>query len=249
MPSTDARPPFFVADAAELAGELIVLNGPEGRHAATARRLAAGDEAWVTDGTGTVARCVVTAVRRDELTLAVMDRKAEPRPEPVLVVVQALPKGDRGELAVELLTEVGADVLVPWAAERCVVRWRGDRAAKSLARWRSAAIAAAKQSRRGRFPDVRPCADLCVVTELVRGAALAIELDPAAPDRLAGLDVPATGQIVLIVGPEGGVAPAEQAALAAAGAARARLGPSVLRTSTAGAVAAGLLLSRTSRWR
>jgi 16S rRNA (uracil1498-N3)-methyltransferase len=248
MRSTDARPPFFVADAADLAGELLVLDGPEGRHAATVRRLAEGDEAWVTDGAGTVARCRVTAVRRDELTLAIVGREVEPPPAPALIVVQALPKGDRGELAVGLLTEVGADVVVPWAAERCVVRWRGDRAAKSLARWRSAAVAAAKQSRRGRFPDVWPCADLYAVTGLVKDAALAIVLDPAARHRLAALEVPATGQIVLIVGPEGGVAPAEQTALVAAGATRARLGPSVLRTSTAGAIAAGLLLSRTNRW-
>jgi 16S rRNA (uracil1498-N3)-methyltransferase len=225
-----------------------VLRGQEGRHATTVRRLAAGEPAYLTDGAGRVARCVVDVARPGELELSVLEITAEPRPEPYVTVVQAIPKGDRGELAVELLTEVGADAIVPWAADRCVAQWRGERAARSLARWRSTALQAAKQSRRAWFPDVTPQADLTAVAARVAAAALAVLLDPEATGRLADLRPPAAGDVVLIVGPEGGVTPAEQEALTAAGAVAARLGPTVLRASSAGAVAAGVLLARTSRW-
>ncbi len=225
-----------------------MLSGQEGRHASTVRRLGAGERADVTDGAGQVAECLVVAARPGELELTVLARRAEPRPEPRLTVLQAIPKGDRGELAVELLTEVGADTIVPWAAERCVAIWRGDRAAKSQARWASAAVQAAKQSRRSWMPAVTGQADLAEATRLVHEASLAILLDPAAGMSIADLKLPLTGEIVLVVGPEGGVSPAETAALQAAGAVGATLGPTVLRTSSAGAIAAGLLLSRTARW-
>ena len=207
-----------------------------------------GERADVTDGSGEIAECVVTAARPGELELTVLDRRAEPRPEPQLIVLQAIPKGDRGELAVELLTEVGADVIVPWAASRCVAVWRGDRAAKSRARWDSAAEQAGKQSRRVWFPQVTAQADLAEAVRRVDAATLAIVLDPAASESLAGLSLPDRGDILLVVGPEGGITPAESEALLSAGAVAARLGPTVLRASSAGIVAAGILLSRTRRW-
>jgi 16S rRNA (uracil1498-N3)-methyltransferase len=242
------RPPVFLAATADLAGDRIVLAGQEGRHAATVRRLAPGERADVTDGAGSVAECVVAAVRQGGLELTVLRRRTEPRPEPQLTVLQAIPKGDRGELAVELLTEVGADTIVPWAADRCVAIWRCDRSAKSQARWRSAAIQAGKQSRRSWFPAVTGVADLAAATRLVRDAALAIVLDPGGRTSAIDLKLPLAGDIVLVVGPEGGVSPAEALALEAAGAIAVTLGPTVLRTSTAGAAAASVLLSRTARW-
>ena len=225
-----------------------MLTGPEGRHASTVRRMQPGEPVELTDGAGLVAECLVTAARPGELELTVLARRVEPRPEPRLAVLQAIPKGERGELAVELLTEVGADVIVPWAAERCVAIWRGDRAAKSQARWSAAAEQAAKQSRRAWFPEVTQQADLAGAVRRAEGAALAIVLDPDASESLTTIGLPAEGEIVLAVGPEGGVAPAETKALLAAGAIAARLGPTVLRASTAGVVAAGILLSRTRRW-
>jgi 16S rRNA (uracil1498-N3)-methyltransferase len=237
-----------VADADALRGERVVLRGQEGRHAATVRRLARGEQAYLTDGAGTLARCLVTGTGPSELELTVLSRQSEPRPEPSVAVVQAIPKGDRGELAVELLTEVGADVVVPWAAERCVAQWRGERAEKAVGRWRSAALQAAKQSRRAWLPEVTAQAGLSAVAERIRSAALAVVLEPDAPTRLGDLELPPVGEIVLVVGPEGGISPAEQHELAAAGAVGARLGPTVLRTSSAGVVAAGILLSRTARW-
>jgi 16S rRNA (uracil1498-N3)-methyltransferase len=229
-----------VADAAQLRDDRIVLSGAEGRHAATVRRLAAGERVDVTDGHGTLAECVVTGSRSDLLELAVLARRAEPPPNPRIVVVQAIPKGDRGELAVEIMTEVGVDVVVPWAAERCVARWRGDRGQRALARWQVTAIQAAKQARRARFPEITALAETPGVARLAAAASLAIVLDPGGPAGLRSLPVPASGDIV--------VSPAEAARLAKAGAVSARLGPSVLRASSAGAVAAALLLSACDRW-
>ena len=195
-----------------------------------------------------VAECVVTSARPGELELAVIDRRTEPRPEPRLAVLQAIPKGDRGELAVELLTEVGTDVIVPWAADRCVAVWRGDRTARAHARWSSAAEQAAKQSRRAWFPEVTAHADLAGAVQRVHGAALAIVLDPDGSESVATVCLPDNGEIVLVVGPEGGITPAESDALLSAGAVTGRLGPTVLRASSAGVVAAGIVLSRTRRW-
>ena len=245
----DARPPLFVAAPGELAGDVIVLSGAEGRHAATVRRLAPGERADVTDGAGQLAECVVTQAGPGVLRLAVQARRVQPPAAPALVVVQALAKGERGQLAVELLTETGADVIVPWAAQRSVTRWQSERGERALARWRATAQEAAKQARRARFPVVTPLADGPAVARLVRPAALAVLLDPDAGTALAALPVPARGEVVLIVGPEGGVSPAEASELTAAGAVGAHLGPTVLRTSTAGAVAVSVLLSRSSRWR
>ena len=225
-----------------------MLTGPEGRHAATVRRLANGERADVTDGRGTMAECVVTGTGRGTLELAVLTRRADPVPDPRIVVVQAIPKGDRGELAVELMTEVGVDIVVPWSAERCVARWHGERAARALARWRATAREAAKQARRSRFLDVTAPAATRDVAERVSAASLAILLDPEAPDPMGRMPLPRSGDIVLIVGPEGGVSPAEATALVQAGAASARLGPSVLRASCAGAVAGALALSGCGRW-
>jgi len=195
-----------------------------------------------------VAECLVTGARPGILELAVRTRRAEPGPDPRVVVVQAILKGDRGELAVEIMTEVGVDVVVPWPAERCVPRWRADGAEKALARWRVTGREAAKQSRRAWFPEITGAAGTGGIAQRVRAASLALLLDPAAPRPLAGVSMPGGGDIVLVVGPEGGVSPGEQRALAAAGAVSARLGPSVLRASSAGAVAAALVLSSCGRW-
>jgi 16S rRNA (uracil1498-N3)-methyltransferase len=241
----------FLGDRAQLESDRFTLTGPEGRHATTVRRLTIGERADVTDGDGLLAQCEVVGVRAGELELAVLARYAEPVPACRVVVAQAILKGDRGELAVELMTEVGVDEIVPWAAQRCIARWRPDRQDKALARWRSAARAAAKQSRRARFPVVTEQADTAGVVARVAGAAqagLVLLLDPGAKRRLADVEFPRDGEIALIVGPEGGISESETSELVAAGALPVRLGPSVLRGSTAGAVAGALVLSGCGRW-
>lgn len=243
--------PVFLVEpgALEPAPAVVTLGGAEGRHAVAVRRLAPGEGIVLTDGAGRGVYGVVAAVRgKDELDVEVHEVRAEEPAEPRLTVVQALPKGDRGELAVETMTEAGVDAVVPWAASRCVTQWRGERGAKSLAKWRATAREAAKQARRLRFPQVAEPASTAQVAGLLRGADFAgvLHEEGAAPLALAPL--PAAGGIVLVVGPEGGVAPDELEAFAAAGAAAYRLGRTVLRTSTAGVAATALLMARTGRW-
>ncbi|UVS77722.1 16S rRNA (uracil(1498)-N(3))-methyltransferase [Actinokineospora sp. UTMC 2448] len=227
----------------------FTLDGPEGRHAAAVRRLRAGEELLVSDGRGTLARCAVTAAGKDTLDLAVLDRWTEPAPAPRVVVAQALAKGDRGELAVELATEAGADVIIPWRARRSVAKWDdGPRGDKALARWRATAREAAKQSRRAWLPEVTAPMDLRALSHRVGESARALVLEAGEATRLSAVPLPAEGDILLVVGPEGGIDPTELDALTSAGATPVRLGPTVLRTSTAAAVALGALGVLTPRW-
>ena len=237
----------FVAD--DVSGDRILLTGPEGRHAATVRRVRVGETVDVVDGVGSRATCTVSSVGRDTVELTVDSRTTEPDPAPRIVLVQALAKGDRGELSVELATEVGVDEVVPWQAQRSIVRWEGERGAKALARWRSTAREAGKQSRRARFPLVTEPRSTAEVASLLRGAEASYVLHEGAADPLALQLFPASGDVVLVVGPEGGVTDEELASFTAAGALPVRLGASVLRTSTAGAAAAAVVSAATPRWR
>ncbi len=175
-------------------------------------------------------------------------RRQVPPPDPAITVVQAIPKGDRGELAVEEMTEVGVDRIVPWAAARCVPVWQGARGDRSLDKWRRCAREAAKQSRRAWIPEVPGLAATADVVRLIAGAARAIVLEPDAADGLGRISLPGSGDLLVVVGPEGGITAEENEAFQAAGATGCRLGPTVLRTSTAGTVAAAILLSRSGRW-
>jgi 16S rRNA (uracil1498-N3)-methyltransferase len=236
---------FFTEQPLLLTQDRFSLSGAEGRHASVVRRLRPGERIDVGDGAGLVASCVVTGVHGQSLELAVESRREEPRPSPVMTVIQAIPKGDRGELAVEEMTEVGVDRIVPWAASRAVPVWRDE---KGATRWRAKAREAAKQAERAWIPEVLGPVALEEAAGLVAGAQLAVVLEPGAALALAEVSPPSDGEVVVVVGPEGGLSPSESAALVAAGATSYRLGPSVLRTSTAGAVAAAVLLSRTPRW-
>jgi 16S rRNA (uracil1498-N3)-methyltransferase len=242
------QPPVFLADRAALESDVVVLSGAEGRHAATVRRLRPGERVDITDGAGLVAECVVAAPGSSGLELTVRARRMVPWPDPAVTVVQAIPKGDRGELAVEEMTEVGVDRIVPWAAARCVPVWHGARGERSLAKWRLTAREAAKQSRRAWIPEVSDVASAGQVAQLIAKAACAIVLEPGAVDGLARLGLPESGDLLVVVGPEGGITDEESVTFRAAGATACRLGPTVLRTSTAGAVAAAILLTRSGRW-
>ena len=243
-------PPVFHLEHLPEVGTSAVLDGPEGRHAATVRRLRVGEQLLLSDGRGGLAQASVTAVGKDRLVLAVSGRRDVPRPDTTVTVVQALPKGERSELAVELVTEAGVDELVPWSAARCVARWQGPRADKGVARWRAVAREAAKQSRRPYIPlvhDLATTAELvALVRERVLGGGVALLLHESATTGLRQATLAA--QVLLVVGPEGGLDDAELAQLTAAGARAVHLGPTVLRTSTAAAVALGALGVRTHRW-
>jgi 16S rRNA (uracil1498-N3)-methyltransferase len=241
--------PVFLSDAVTgtSPGASVVLAGDEGRHAATVKRIRPGERVVLTDGAGTAATCAVTDTGKASLTLRIESVEYADRALPHVTVVQAIPKGDRGELAVEMLTEIDVDRIVPWAAARSVAVWRGERAARSVAKWRAAARAAAKQARRTWLPEVTDLATSEEVVGLLGAADLAVVLHEGAEIPLAQLSLDDVGSLVVVVGPEGGLSDDELSAFSAASVVR--LGASVLRTSTAGVAAVAALLSRTPRWR
>lgn len=240
--------PLFLTDTDALAQDRVTLSGKEGRHAATVRRITVGETVDLGDGAGAMARCDVVDVGRDTVVCAVRERWHRPAPEPRLTVVQALPKGERGELAVELMTEAGVDTIVPWQAKRSIARWQGGKAEKGAAKWRSTAREAAKQSRRPHLPAVAELHQAEAVAARIAEADLALLLHEEAEVRLATLTPPTTGEVLLVVGPEGGFTDAELDAFTTAGARRVALGGSVLRTSTAGIAALSILQAHTGRW-
>ncbi|MBK1786558.1 16S rRNA (uracil(1498)-N(3))-methyltransferase [Prauserella cavernicola] len=249
---TETTPPVFLVDRLPEGGP-AVLDGEEARHAVTVRRTRPGERLTLSDGCGGVADCVVDGVhpgREPWLELTIEARRDEPEPALRVTIVQALAKGDRGELAVELATEAGADAVLPWRAARSIARWdEGPRGEKALARWRGTARSAAKQARRGRVPEVGDPVSTAQLAALLASADGAYVLEAGAEHTLAATTLPQQGNLYLVVGPEGGITAEELAALRDAGAVEVRLGPTVLRTSTAGAVALGALGALTARWR
>ena len=238
--------PYFIGPVAGTAvGATVVVEGDEARHAVV-RRIRVGEEVALTDGAGTTAVGTVTGSTKSALTVTVTAVESAPAPRPHVTVVQAIPKGDRAELAVEVLTEIGVDRIVPWAASRCVAVWRGERAAKSLARWRSTAREAGKQSRRAWHPEVTELAATDAVASMLERADLAVVLHETGDTSIRGCEVPEDGYVVVVVGPEGGIS--EEELTAFRGAHVVRMGEPVLRTSTAGVAAVAALLSRTRRW-
>ena len=243
---------LFYVDTLPGTGELAVVDGDEGFHAASVRRIRVGEELDLGDGAGAMAHCVIEEVAKARLTARVLKRWTVEPAKPTVTVVQALPKSDRSELAIELATEVGADAFVAWQASRCVARWDGGRAEKGLRRWRAVARAASRQSRRPHIPSVSgvmTTGDLLAdVREAVAAGTTVLALHESATEPMTKLSLAQAVSFMLVVGPEGGIADDEIAALSQAGASVVRLGPTVLRTSTAAAVALGALGVLTSRW-
>lgn len=229
-------------------GDRYTLDGPEGHHAATVARLRVGEALLLGDGRGWLAEAVVTAVGRGRLEVR-LERRWYAQPlDPRLVVVQGIAKGDRGELAVQAMTEVGVDEVVPWAAARSVVRWRDERGDRARQRWVDTAREAAKQARRAWMPEVAAAHSTRSVADRMRAAAASLVLHEAATDPLTRVAVPRAGDLLLVVGPEGGITAEELAAFVEAGATPVRLGAAVLRTSTAGVAALAVLSARLGRW-
>lgn len=257
-----SNPVFFTEPGAldqQVPGSTFILGGPEARHAVTVKRLAVGEAVDIADGAGKRLTGTVSAVAPGELTVECAELAVEPRPGTRIVLVQALAKGDRDELGAETATELGVDAVVPWQAERSIVRWKADRAAKAHAKWQSVVTAAAKQARRAWIPEVRAAVNGAGLQAAVAAADLAVILhedavrplrhvlehwrdsqvaDGGSPDR----------EILLIVGPEGGISPREVRLLCDAGAVTALLGHHVLRSSTAGPAATVLASDVLGRW-
>jgi 16S rRNA (uracil1498-N3)-methyltransferase len=239
--------PMFLVEALPAAGE-YTLDGPEGHHAATVARMRPGEALLLCDGRGGTATASVSAVGRGSLSVLVSSVEYAPQPDPRVVVVQGIAKGERGELAVQAMTEVGVDEIVPWSAARSVAQWRDERGERSRQRWVDTAREAAKQARRQWLPDVAALASTADVAVRLAAADTALVLHEEATTPLSTVELAGKGSIVVVVGPEGGIAPDELARFDASGAVPVRLGASVLRTSTAGVAALSVLATRLGRW-
>ena len=244
-PQADGAPLFLVDDVPD--GDVLAVDGAEGRHAVDVLRLAVGERVRVSDGRGLLVEGSVLSAAESTLQVQVIARHDVPAPDPTFVLVQALPKGDHGPLAVDLATELGVDRIVPWTAARCVTRWREDRVDKGLAKWRAVARAASKQARRPRVPEVTEPMSTRQVCGMLGDLDLALVLHEQARTSFLKVDVPRNGTIAVVVGPEGGLTDGEVVAFRAAGGLPVRLGAEVLRTSTAGAAALAALSAKT-RW-
>lgn len=244
--------PTFLIDpqtAAQAAiGAALVLDGDEGRHAAAVQRIRIGEHLDLVDGGGTRITAEVIDTTKDSCTVRIDTIESEPEPHPVVTAVQAIAKGDRGELAVQMLTEAGIDAIVPWQAAHCVAKWDGDRAAKNHAKWQTTAREAAKQSRRSRIPRVESVSSTAAIADLITTADVALVLDEESSTALTSIDISSVGDITLVVGPEGGLSDTERELFAESGGDLVCLGTNVLRTSTAGVAALAVISAATGRW-
>lgn len=234
--------PLFLVDALP-ASDSFRLDGPEGHHAASVQRLRSGESLWLCDGRGGMASAEVEVVGKGTLTVRITDRWYAAAPSPRLVVAQGIPKGDRGELAVAAMTEVGVDEIVPWAASRSVSIWRGERGTRARDKWAATAREATKQARRSWVPVVSSPA---ATKDLVGRVSLVLHESAAVP--LSSVELPQSEDLVLAIGPEGGMSDDEVQAFVEGGATAVRLGTTVLRTSTAGVAALSVLQARLGRW-
>lgn len=232
-------------ESAEL-GDRVLLTGAEARHAVTVSRLAVGESVAIGNGAGLVVSGPVVAAEHTELAISVTSVTVHPRRAPAVFLAQALAKGDRDELAVQVATELGVDGVIPWAAQRSISRWEGSKIAKGRDRWSAVVREASKQSLRPWIPDVLDLVNTKQLARLTQGARMLV-LEPTAELTLSGLESDGR-DLILVVGPEGGIAPQELDALAAAGASIVRLGDEVLRTSTAGPAALAVLNVTLRRW-
>lgn len=218
-------------------GDEIALTGDEGRHAVVVRRIAIGEVILLADGAGAAVRGPVLSADKAGLTMRVEEIRSTPQAPVRFIAAQALAKGDRAELAVEMLTEIGVDEVVPWQAARSIVKWVPDRAERHLAKWRAVAREATKQSRRFRVPVVTVPMSTRELALRVPETALTLILHESATQSITEVELPAEGDVMVIIGPEGGVSEEELDALVAAGGRPVLISDGVLRTSTAGVVA------------
>lgn len=237
---------LYIAETLAESDTAVHLTGSEARHAAQVGRLREGETIQVTNGRGVIATGTARSVEKDSVHIDIQDLRVTAAPRPRITLVQALAKGDRDELAVQMATELGIDRVIPWAAARSVSRWEGSKIPKGVERWTSIVREASKQAIRSWIPDVEQPVTSAQLARECDGNRVLI-LEPTAPTALADLDWD-DRNIVLVVGPEGGIAPAEIEYLIAAGAESVRLGGTVVRTSTAGAAALAVISARIGRW-
>jgi 16S rRNA (uracil1498-N3)-methyltransferase len=240
--------PLFKFELPMKAGETVLLQGEEGHHAASVRRMRVGEAIALTNG-ATHARGLVTAVAAKSVEVKLESVTELAPPSTRFTLVQALAKGDRDELAVQAATELGVLGVIPWQSERSVSRWEGPKVAKSVARWQSISEEASKQSLRPLFAQVHnPVSSKELAKQISDSNGQWLVLDPTASQSIASVSAADGSDFFLIVGAEGGITEHELQLFEAAGAKRVHLGEGILRTSTAGMAALAFLAGKFGLW-
>lgn len=229
---------------AELDSDRVLLTGDEGHHAADVLRIRVGEEIDISNNRGSTARVVVTKVAKGELEGTIQERGTAVEASPRVVVAQALIKANSMSEAIDLMTQTGVCEVVPWRAERSVIN--GEVGGVKIERWRAAARAAAKQSRRPMIPEVHEVATTTDLIARFREFSVVCVLHEEAISGLAEIDWTRHSSVLLIVGPEGGVSAAELDRLTQAGATPIRIGATVLRSMAAGAIGVASVLAQTA---
>ena len=241
------EPAYFLVETSDLDSPVFNIKGTEAHHALRVRRVREKEKLVVTDGFGLVGEVEVLALGPgDQVTVKVVDKKNKVKKKPKVAVAQALAKGERSDLAVESLTEVGVDEIIPWQANRCIVKW-DDKSEKGVEKWKQIARESSKQSRRAFFPEIINCLNSKELVGIFEDFSKVIVLDPDSTVLFTDLVEHITEDVLLIIGPEGGIDENEMQLFSEYGALTANLGETILRTSTAGGISAAILLSKT-RW-
>ena len=230
------------------AGSKIKIAGAEAKHAMSVRRLQVGEPIAVSDGQGQKARGKVSQLSKDFLELNVESVENIERPKPQLILVQALAKGDRDEMAVQACTELGIQTVIPWQSERSVSIWKPEKQDKHRLRWQSIATEAAKQSLRPFIPEVERVLGTSELVERLKQFDLTLVLDPTSSTPVTSVSLSGHQSIAIVVGPEGGISPQELEQFRAAGFSLAALGSGILRTSTAGLAVVSYLQATLGNW-
>jgi len=240
--------PLFRFDGELQLGATVLLDGPEGQHASAVRRMRVGEAIALTNGRGLKARGQVVAVQPKSLSVQVASVEQASEPALKFCLVQAIAKGDRDELAIQAATELGASTVIPWQAQRSISIW-ANKAERNQARWQQIVDEASKQSLRATFANVLEVSDSKGMRDrIINSEALWLILDPTSTESITQIELPASGEVFLVVGPEGGISESELSEFESAGAKRVHMGQGILRTSTAGLAAIAYLAARTGRW-
>jgi 16S rRNA (uracil1498-N3)-methyltransferase len=224
---------FFVPDLPTQVGATYSFNSEDANHAIKVLRIEVGEIFRVSDGNGGWANVQAQEVTKRSIETSVLEIGHQEPLEIQFTIVQALPKSDRAKEAVELLTEAGADVIVPWLANRSISR------TEVISKFATTAREASKQSRRLFIPQLHETVKERGVIELIKDADLALVFHESAQVKLSEIITPQikAKSVVVVIGPEGGITEEELAAFAAAGAHIAGLGRPILRSAHAGLAA------------
>lgn len=239
---------FHVADLPTQVGAQYTLSGDDGYHAARVLRVTVGEELMLSDGHGAWSKMRVAEVGKKSVDLIVLESGFQDASATMITVIQAVTKGERSKEAIELLTEAGADRIIPWQAARSIGKI--DRTDKGVDKLQVAASEASKQSRRFWIPEVGGVVDTRGAIAVVSEADLAIVFHEGATTKLSDLfgERKPIASVVIVIGPEGGITDEELVSMSEAGAKIALMGRPILRSTHAGIAAISAVSTALRIW-